>query len=57
MLNRIARRDANRKRFEEKKRQEREAKIASSSERMSTMREKEKATMDMFKVMAKERFG
>ena len=54
---RIARRDANRKGFEEKKRQEREAKVAGGQERMSAMREKEKATMDMFRAMAKEKFG
>jgi hypothetical protein len=53
----MARRDANRKRFEEKKRQEREAKVGSSTERISVMKEREKATMDMFKAMAKEKFG
>jgi len=53
----IARRDANRRRFEEKKRQERENKNAGTSERLSTMKDKDKANMDMFKAMAKERFG
>lgn len=54
---RIARRDASRRRFEEKKRQEREAKGAGNSERVVAMRERDKATMDMFKAMAKEKFG
>jgi len=53
----IARRDASRRRFEEKKRQERETKGEGTSERVLAMREKDKATMDMFKAMAKQKFG
>ena len=53
----IARRDANRQRFEEKKRQEKDSKYVETRERTTQMREKDKATMDMFKAMAKERFG
>ncbi|KAH0837802.1 hypothetical protein J3R83DRAFT_5998 [Lanmaoa asiatica] len=53
----IARRDAARKRFEEKRGASREDKVASTRERAVAMREKDKATMDMFQQLAKQRFG
>ncbi|KAG9308969.1 hypothetical protein JVU11DRAFT_11271 [Chiua virens] len=53
----IARRDAARKRFEEKRFAAREDKGATVRERADAMREKEKATMDMFQQLAKQRFG
>ena len=53
----IARRDAARKRFEEKRTTTREDKVATSRERAVAMREKDKATMDMFQQLAKQRFG
>ncbi|CAG7853908.1 SubName: Full=Uncharacterized protein {ECO:0000313/EMBL:CCA67915.1} [Serendipita indica DSM 11827] len=54
---RLAQRDAARKRFEEKRRGEREAKEQASRDRVENMRQKDKATMEMFKALAKERFG
>jgi len=54
---RLAQRDAARKRFDEKRGGDREAREAATRERTSAIREKEKATMDMFKALAKERFG
>ncbi|KAH7886349.1 hypothetical protein F5I97DRAFT_1937211 [Phlebopus sp. FC_14] len=53
----IARRDAARRRFEEKRTAGREDKIAASRERATALREKDKATMDMFQQLAKQRFG
>ncbi|KAF9225205.1 hypothetical protein BS17DRAFT_778294 [Gyrodon lividus] len=53
----IARRDAARKRFEEKRGIAREDKTAMAHERANAMREKDKATMDMFQQLAKQRFG
>ncbi|OJA09388.1 hypothetical protein AZE42_06821 [Rhizopogon vesiculosus] len=53
----IARRDAARKRFEEKRSAGREDKTASVRDRAVAMREKDKATMDMFQQLAKQRFG
>lgn len=53
----IARRDASRKRFEEKRATAREDKTATARERAVAMREKDKATMDMFQQLAKQRFG
>lgn len=53
----IARRDAARKRFEEKRAVGREDKVATARERAVAMREKDKATMDMFQQLAKQRFG
>lgn len=50
----IAKRDATRKRFENKKAEEREA---ATRERANAFKEKEKATMDMFQQLAKQRFG
>ncbi|EIW87332.1 hypothetical protein CONPUDRAFT_134541 [Coniophora puteana RWD-64-598 SS2] len=49
----IARRDAARKRFEDKKVGDR----AVAGERSEALRQKEKATMDMFQQLAKQRFG
>ncbi|KZT43845.1 hypothetical protein SISSUDRAFT_977870 [Sistotremastrum suecicum HHB10207 ss-3] len=49
----VARRDAARRRADEKK----QVQLSSTQERAIALREKEKATMDMFKAMAKERFG
>ena len=54
---RIARRDAARKRFEEKRGGPREEKIAAVRERTTAIREKDKATMDMFMQMAKAKYG
>ncbi|KAG6330545.1 hypothetical protein ID866_8542 [Astraeus odoratus] len=53
----IARRDAARRRYEEKRASTRDDKEAMTRERTNAMREKEKATMDMFQQLAKERFG
>ncbi|KAI0033828.1 hypothetical protein K488DRAFT_46823 [Vararia minispora EC-137] len=53
----IARRDAARRRFQERKNNAREERDASRNERTAAMREKDKATMDMFMQMAKEKFG
>ena len=53
----IARRDAARRRFEEKRGFTREDKEAAGRERANALREKEKATMDMFQQLAKQRFG
>ena len=52
-LHRIARRDAARARFEQK----REEKMSTSRERVAAIREKDKATMDMFMQMAKQKYG
>ncbi|KAN0125020.1 hypothetical protein V8E52_001572 [Russula decolorans] len=49
----IARRDAARARFEQK----REEKVSTSRERAAAIREKDKATMDMFVQMAKQKYG
>ncbi|KIJ66561.1 hypothetical protein HYDPIDRAFT_86702 [Hydnomerulius pinastri MD-312] len=53
----IARRDAARKRFEEKRGAGREDKTATARERANALREKDQATMDMFQQLAKQRFG
>ena len=50
---RVARRDAARAKFEQK----REEKMSGTRERAAAMREKDKATMDMFMQMAKQKFG
>ena len=57
MIVSLARRDAARKRFEEKKFGAREEREAAARERVSAIRQKDKATMDMFMQMAKEKFG
>ncbi|KZO94004.1 hypothetical protein CALVIDRAFT_539378 [Calocera viscosa TUFC12733] len=54
---RIRQRDAARARFEDKKRTAQREKEAEMYERTSARRAKESETMDMFKRMAKERFG
>ncbi|KLO20616.1 hypothetical protein SCHPADRAFT_13969 [Schizopora paradoxa] len=54
---RIAQRDAARKRAEEKKGINREERSTAIRERQDAMREKDKATMEMLKKMAKDRFG
>ncbi|KAI5121855.1 hypothetical protein M0805_003288 [Coniferiporia weirii] len=54
---RIAQRDAARKRFEEKRGSSREDKVSAVRERHEAIRAKDSATMEMFKKMAKERFG
>ncbi|KAI6030982.1 hypothetical protein EDC04DRAFT_3142445 [Pisolithus marmoratus] len=53
----LSRREAARRRWEEKRASAREDKEAAGRERAVAMREKEKATMDMFQKLAKERFG
>jgi hypothetical protein len=50
---RIARRDAARAKFE----QRREEKTSTTRERAAAIREKDKATMDMFMQMAKQKYG
>jgi hypothetical protein len=57
LYDRIARRDAARARFEQKRGTAREDRVAVSQERAAAMREKDKATMDMFMQMAKQKFG
>lgn len=52
-MNRVAARDAARARHDKK----RAAADPGQGERRDMMREKEKATMDMFKALAAERFG
>ncbi|KAJ2924361.1 hypothetical protein H1R20_g12741, partial [Candolleomyces eurysporus] len=49
----IARRDAGKQRYEAKRSEE----VAAMQERVTARREKEKATMDMFQQLAKQRFG
>ena len=54
---RIAKRDAARKRMEEKRFGGRDEREVASRERADAIRQKDKATMDMFMQMAKNRFG
>jgi hypothetical protein len=54
-LDRIARRDAARARFEQRREAAREEKLSTS--RATAIREKDKATMDMFMQMAKAKYG
>ncbi|KAL5494866.1 hypothetical protein ACEPAI_328 [Sanghuangporus weigelae] len=54
---RIAQRDAARRRFEEKRVPAREEKEMGFRERQEAIRSKDRATMEMFKQMARERFG
>jgi hypothetical protein len=56
-LSSIAQRDAARKRFEEKRNGAREESVSAARERATAMRAKDKATMDMFQQLAKQRFG
>jgi len=53
----IARRDANRRRWQEKRNKEHEDKDSSVQERRNAMLDRDKANMDMFMKMAKEKFG
>lgn len=53
----IARRDAARKRHEEKRFGPREDRDTANRERVDAIRQKDKATMDMFMQMAKAKFG
>ncbi|KAL6307746.1 hypothetical protein BKA93DRAFT_54503 [Sparassis latifolia] len=54
---RIAKRDAARKRFEEKKFGGRDERLSAARERADAIRQKDKATMDMFMQLAKNKFG
>lgn len=54
---RIAQRDANRLKWQEKKAAERGERTMDIQERQKALREKDRATMDAFAKMAKERFG
>ena len=54
---RIAQRDAGRLKWQEKKAAERGERVGEIQERQKTLREKDRATMDAFMKMAKERFG
>ena len=54
---RIAQRDAAKQRREEKLQMQREGRGVDARQRITVMRDKDKATMDMFKALAKERFG
>lgn len=56
-LYRLAQREAARKRFDEKRNIDRDARDLAGRERAEALKEKDKATMDMFKALAKERFG
>jgi len=54
---RIAQRDANRLKWQEKKAGERGERMTEIQERQRAIREKDRATMDAFAKMARERFG
>jgi hypothetical protein len=54
---RVAQRDTAKQRREEKFQMQREERAAETRERVAAMRDKDKTTMDMFKALAKERFG
>jgi hypothetical protein len=56
-LHRIAQRDANRLKWQEKKAAEKGEKTGDIQERQKALREKDRVTMDAFMKMAKERFG
>jgi ornithine carbamoyltransferase len=56
-LPRIAQRDANRLKWQEKKAAEKGEKTGDIQERQKALREKDRVTMDAFMKMAKERFG
>ncbi|KAI0789510.1 hypothetical protein C8Q75DRAFT_765969 [Abortiporus biennis] len=53
----IARRDAARKRYEEKKMGGKDNRFSDTRERADAIRQKDRATMDMFMQIAKEKFG
>lgn len=54
---RLAQRDAARARFEAKTREERGARTQERSERVEQIKERDRKTMEMFRQMAKERYG
>ncbi|KZT01172.1 uncharacterized protein LAESUDRAFT_664574 [Laetiporus sulphureus 93-53] len=54
---RIARREASRKRFEEKRHGAGDERLTAARERADAIRQKDKATMDMFMQLAKDKFG
>jgi len=54
---RIAQRDANRLKWQEKKAAERGERVVEIQERQKALKEKDRATMDAFMKMAKEKFG
>jgi len=54
---RVAQRDTAKQRREEKFQMQREERAAETRERVAAMRDKDKTTMDMFKALARERFG
>jgi hypothetical protein len=54
---RLAQRDAARARFDAKRRPERDARLVERNERAEQIKEKDQKTMEMFKQLAKERFG
>jgi len=53
----IARRDANRQKWQDKRNAERGEKTAAVQDRRSAMQDRDKANMEMFMKMAKEKFG
>jgi hypothetical protein len=57
LICRLAQRDAARARFEAKRRTDKDARVNERSERAEQIKEKDKKTMEMFKQLAKERFG
>jgi hypothetical protein len=54
---RIARRGAGRLKWQEKKAAERGERVVETQERQKALREKDRATIDTFMKMAKEKFG
>ncbi|KAG8880730.1 hypothetical protein FRB98_004747 [Tulasnella sp. 332] len=54
---RLAARDANRKKYEEKKQVLRVDRNSAGNERLAALRDKEKETMEHFQALAKQRFG
>ena len=54
---RIARRDANRQKWQDKRNAGRGEKTEAVQERRSAMQDRDKANMEMFMKMAKEKFG
>jgi hypothetical protein len=54
---RIAQRDAGRLKWQEKRAAERGERVVETQERQKALRERDRATMDAFMKMAKEKFG
>lgn len=54
---RIAKRDANRAKWQDKKAAERDDKLGAVQERRSAIQDRDKANMDMFMQLAKQKFG